>query len=135
MSETLPGGVEIPEGIQAAAPAPEQPAAPVSAPKTASAKSPAAPIKTQAPPPEAPAPKTKRVMFLSGSDAAGSQPFDVAVNDEHGTKRFYTFGRDMPVDVPLHVLEVINNAVMTVYERHGNVNVPKQVRRFPYQTL
>lgn len=74
--------------------------------------------------------KTVTVKFMASADEAGSKPIDLHVNG-----KFYTFSRNVEVDVPEHVLEVIDHAVATTYERKGKVMVAKQVPRFPYQTV
>jgi hypothetical protein len=88
------------------------------------------------PAPKAPEPPaTKTVRFLAAPGAAGSADIDLQVNDANGTPRFYQFKRETPVVVPVHVLEVVDNAVATVYEQRGNHMVSKQVKRFPYEVI
>jgi len=143
MEETMPRGKKgsgptKAKQHQSPAAAPETPAAGKENTMTtttgvndAQAQSPAAAPET----PAAAAPKSKRVIFLASDKPGGSAPITIGVNDEHGTHHFHTFQREEEVEVPVHVLAVVDTAVETVYERKGDRMVDKQVKRFPYQVV
>lgn len=47
----------------------------------------------------------------------------------------YTIPREVEVEVPEEVIEVLNNAVVTRYVQEGDVMVPRKARRFPFTVL
>jgi hypothetical protein len=46
----------------------------------------------------------------------------------------YQIPRGVPVNVPVELLEILDNAVQTVYESTGTVARPREVKRYSYNT-
>jgi hypothetical protein len=73
--------------------------------------------------------KRVELTIMQDSGENGREPVFVGLN---GTG--YQIPRGIPVNVPVEVLEVLNNATMTVYESSAGMTVPKgrEVKRFAY---
>lgn len=80
--------------------------------------------------------KQKKVRIMIPSSEKERDAVQVGVNGY-----IYNIPRDVEVDVPEAVIEVLNNAKITSYslkprtEGEGNEMVPQEVRRIPYQTV
>lgn len=62
-----------------------------------------------------------------GEGDQGREPVFIGLN---GTG--YQVPRDTPVEVPVELLHILENAVQTVYEANGNTTRARQVKRFSY---
>jgi hypothetical protein len=62
-----------------------------------------------------------------GSGEDGREPVFIGLN---GTG--YQVPRDTPVNVPVELLHILNNAVQTVYEANGNGARARDVKRFAF---
>jgi hypothetical protein len=63
----------------------------------------------------------------AGEGDIGRQAVFLSING-HG----FNIPRSIPVIVPEEVIEILDNATMTVYERVGDKMVPRDVKRFAY---
>jgi hypothetical protein len=62
-----------------------------------------------------------------GEGDSGRDPVFIGLN---GTG--YQVPRDTPVEVPVELLQILENAVQIVYEANGNTSRARQVKRFSY---
>jgi hypothetical protein len=64
-----------------------------------------------------------------GEGDAGREPVFVGLN---GTG--YQIPRDIPVNVPVELLHILDNAVQVIYEANGATSRGRLVKRFSYNT-
>ena len=69
------------------------------------------------------------VTIQSGSDVLSRQAVFLSINGAS-----FLIPRDVPVVVPAEVVEVLNNAVMSVYEKNGNTLIERRVKRHSFST-
>lgn len=69
------------------------------------------------------------LVVNQGEGENGREPVYVGLN---GTG--YQIPRGIPVNVPVEVLQILDNAVQTVYESTGSTTTPREVKRFSYNT-
>lgn len=95
------------------------PSAPKRAKKSTSVATPAAPKATR-----------KRII-VHNQEGVDASPFvKVQVNGV-----MFTLPREIEVSVPIEVINVLNDAVVTRLEQQGNVLVERHARRFPFTVL
>lgn len=69
------------------------------------------------------------VVIQSGSDVLSRQAVFLSINGAS-----FLIPRDVPVIVPGEVVEVLNNAVMSLYEKDGNKLIERRVKRHSFST-
>ena len=80
--------------------------------------------------------KTRRILLAASEGPGGADPVTPSLNG-----KVWSIPRDMACDVPVEVLEILENAVMTVSEQNGKdadgrINwKDRNVRRYLFQNV
>jgi hypothetical protein len=97
-----------------------------------------------APKAEAPAPVSVLRASDLGADLSGKR-VELTINQDSGENGRepvfvglngvgFQIPRGVPVNVPVELLEILDNAVQTVYESNGNTAQAREVKRYSYNT-
>lgn len=82
------------------------------------------------PQPKKPAAPKRYKIMIHAQESDPSPFIKVSING-----KMYQIYRDQEVVVPEEVKHVLDNAVMTVFQRVGNVMEERNVRRYPFSVL
>jgi len=76
-------------------------------------------------------PEKVKVIFRSTEGVGGKDDIFIGLNGQS-----FLIKRDEPVEVPRALLNVIDDAIMTIYEQtESGLSKPRDIPRFPYEIV